>query len=206
MRIDDIIHLVRAARNSTGVTKITVIGTQSIFGKYSDAPRDLTESEDMDFFTPLEPGKSEEIEGSIGELSTFHGEFGVCGHGVAPETAILPKDWESRAITRQFAEAPGVDVVFLHPVDAVYSKMAAGREKDFEWVSRLFKHRLVNQGEVAILILQCEDEKLKSKLSRSFQIVTKKSPEAVSPASLRGPIFPEEGTGGETPSPNIPKL
>ncbi|HRJ72077.1 MAG TPA: hypothetical protein PLS03_07615, partial [Terrimicrobiaceae bacterium] len=51
--------------------------------------RSLIESEDMDFINPLELGKNEEIEGSLGELSAVHNEFDVCGHGVAPEPALF---------------------------------------------------------------------------------------------------------------------
>jgi hypothetical protein len=46
----------------------------------------------------------------------------------------------------------GVRVHCLAPIDLAYSKLAAGREKDFEFVSGLLHHKIVRRSELQRLI------------------------------------------------------
>ena len=188
MNHDDLSHILRAAQAASGESRLLVIGSQSILGSFPDAPRILRLSDEVDIATPDNPKKSDLIDGCIGEHSQFHVTFGIYGHGIAKETATLPPDWETRAISKTFEQVPNCTVTFLHPDDAVFSKLAAGRSKDFAWVNDVFKHRLSNQGSVARMILECEDKPLKNKLIRNFHISTGHTPDSVSPKhlSIRG--------------------
>jgi hypothetical protein len=45
---------------------------------------------EADYFPVDHPERADLIDGSIGELSPFHGTFGYYAHGVGPETALRP--------------------------------------------------------------------------------------------------------------------
>lgn len=98
MNADQLRHLLRAAARITGEREFIVIGSQAILGSHPDAPRSLRKSIEGDTYPRNRPEKSIEIDGAIGELSPFHQEFGYYAHGVAPETATLPRGWESRLV------------------------------------------------------------------------------------------------------------
>ena len=173
MRLNDVFHVIRAAHGSTGAKRFFIIGSQSILGAYPDAPKSLTASFEVDLaFSDYQ--LAIEVDGSLGELSPFHDTHGYFGHGVTEDAAILPKDWKSRKKIIAHPELHDVEITFLHPHDAVYSKLAAGREKDFEWAKEIFRLRLANQGQVAQLITQCDDPDLREKLERNFLIATGK--------------------------------
>jgi hypothetical protein len=89
------------------------------------------------------------IDGSIGELTRFHETFRIYAHAVAPETAKLQEDFRDRLIEM---DVGGVRAYCLAPIDLAYSKLAAGREKDFEFVSGLLHHKIVRRSELQRLI------------------------------------------------------
>ncbi len=60
--------------------------------------------------------------------------------------------------------------------DLAFSKLAAGREKDTEYVCELLKHQLINRGKVIRLIESVEDEELKNTLGRNWKIVLSQLP------------------------------
>jgi hypothetical protein len=78
---------------------------------------------------------SELIDGSIGQLSQFHNEFGYYGDGVSPVTAKMPTDWQQRAIEYAGAECPGVLALVPEENDVALAKLAAWREKDQDWLN-----------------------------------------------------------------------
>ena len=91
-------HLIRAAAGITGASEIVVIGSQAVLGQFPDAPGDLLVSLEADVFTFRDPADADLIEGSIGEGSPFHQTFGYYAHGVAEETAVLPRGWKERLV------------------------------------------------------------------------------------------------------------
>jgi hypothetical protein len=84
------------------------------------------------------------IDGNIGELTRFHETFRIYAHAVAPETAKLQRDFRDRLIKM---DVGGVRVHCLAPIDLAYSKLAAGREKGFEFVVGLLHHKIVRPSE-----------------------------------------------------------
>jgi hypothetical protein len=88
------------------------------------------------------------IDGSIGELSPFHDTFGYYGQGVGPETATVPRGWESRLIGVNNPNTRGATGWCLEVHDLVLSKYAAGREKDYEFVAAAIRHGLVQRDEL----------------------------------------------------------
>jgi len=118
------------------------------------------------------PEKAIEVDGAIGELSPFHHEYGYYAHGVAPETATLPDGWEQRLVELQVNDQQGTIGLCLEKHDLAFSKLAAGREKDFEFIHELLKHRLINRGKLLRLIESVKDENLKRLLARNWVIVS----------------------------------
>lgn len=164
-------HLLRAAANITGEKEFIIIGSQSILGSHPDAPRSLRKSIEGDTYPRFNPEKSIEIDGAIGELSLFHQQFGYYAHGVAPETATLPTGWEDRLIEFKVDDPSGTIGWCLEKHDLTFSKLAAGRRKDIEFIRELLKHRLVNRGRIQHLIEAEINEELKHLLIRNWTVV-----------------------------------
>jgi uncharacterized nucleotidyltransferase DUF6036 len=89
------------------------------------------------------------IDGNIGELTRFHETFRIYAHAVGPETATLPEDFNERLVEMDIG---GVRVHCLAPLDLAYSKLAAGREKDSEFVVALLHHKIIRPTELQRLI------------------------------------------------------
>lgn len=141
-------HIVRAAGSIADENTILVLGSQSILGAFPDAPQDLCVSREADVFPMNNPDKADLISGSIGEISVFDGTFGYYAHGLPPEACPLPSGWDSRLITFQNENTRGVVARCLHPLDLAASKLAAGREKDVEFVTAMLSHRLIRKSDL----------------------------------------------------------
>lgn len=138
-------HILRAAAAITGADEVVVVGSQAVLGSYPDAPRALTWSMEADVFTFRSTGDAHLIEGSIGEGSTFHRTFGYFGHGVGEETSTLPRGWRDRLVPVKTENTGGATGLCLEVHDLAVAKLAAGREKDLEYIHALFKHGLVDE-------------------------------------------------------------
>ena len=141
-------HVIRAAAAISGDDEIIVVGSQSILGQFPTAPPDLCKSNEADVYPKNKPEMADLIDGSIGELSPFHDTFGYYGQGVGPETATLPRGWESRLIAVNTPNTRGATGWCLEVHDLVLSKYAAGREKDYEFVTAAIRHGLVQRDEL----------------------------------------------------------
>ena len=103
MRRADPEHIIAAACTVAQQDQVLVIGSQSILATYSEyeLPAESTYSEEADLF-PLfddrEGTRSTLIDGSIGEMSQFHQQFGYYAQGVDRRTATLPEGWAERLV------------------------------------------------------------------------------------------------------------
>lgn len=148
MRRPQLEHIIRAATGITGATEFVVIGSQAILGQFPEAPDELLVSIELDVFSFRDPADSDLIDGSIGEGSPFHQTFGYYAHGVAEETAILPEGWRERLVPVRNENTGGASGLCLEVHDLAVSKLVAGREKDFEFVSGLLRHGLAQANVV----------------------------------------------------------
>jgi hypothetical protein len=171
MNAEQLRHILRAAAAITGERVFVVIGSQAILGSHPDAPRSLRKSVEGDTYPKNHPEKSIEVDGAIGELSPFHQEFGYYAHGVSPETATLPSGWEQRLVEFPVNDPPGTIGLCLEKHDLAFSKLAAGRKKDIEFIRELLKYRLINRGKLRRLIEAEEDQRLKEVLNHNWTIV-----------------------------------
>ena len=166
-------HIIRAAAGITGATEIVVIGSQAVLGQFPDSPADLLVSIEADVFTFRDPADADLIEGSIGEGSPFHQTFGYYAHGVAAETAMLPRDWKERLVPVRNANTGNGCGLCLEVHDLAVAKLAAGREKDVSFVAGLLRHKLANMSVIESRLRQSplSGQDLKLVLSRLKRLV-----------------------------------
>ena len=96
-------HLLRAATRIADDPNIIVIGSQAILGNFDaqNLPDEVTISVEADIAFRDDPdeAKADEVDGRIGELSSFHEEYGYYAQGVIITTAKLPSGWEDRVVS-----------------------------------------------------------------------------------------------------------
>jgi hypothetical protein len=145
---EDLEHIIRAAGAIAESETIIILGSQAVLGLFPDAPGELLASQEVDVYPRDDPARADLIDGSIGELSPFHRQFGYYAHGVGPETATLPGNWERRLVAVRNENTRGVTGLCLHPTDIAVSKLLAGREKDIRFVRDLLTFELVPEQEI----------------------------------------------------------
>jgi hypothetical protein len=148
MKRSELAHILRAACEVTQEPEILVIGSQAILASFGDdeLPSEAVRSIEADvaFLDDPDERKSDAVDGTIGEESSFHETFGIYGQGVSISTATLPAGWEQRLVAFKSPEAGTSRAVCLDPHDLVVSKLVAGREKDFEFGRALLAAGLVD--------------------------------------------------------------
>jgi hypothetical protein len=146
MKRSELEHIIRACANIADDDEIIIIGSQSILGRYPDAPAELTISNEADVFPKNKPDRWDLIDGSIGELSPFHQTFGYYAQGVEEGTAALPDGWKERLVPIRNPATRGATGWCLDVHDLVISKYVAGREKDQRFNRAAAAHGLVDRA------------------------------------------------------------
>jgi hypothetical protein len=141
-------HILRAAAGITGADRFVVIGSQAVLGTHPDAPAELLISREADVFTFRSEQDAELIDGSIGEGSPFHRTFGYFAHGVGETTAVLPSGWKDRLVAVRSPNTGGATGLCLELHDLAVAKLAAGREKDVEYVTGLLRHAFAGEATI----------------------------------------------------------
>ncbi len=170
MKRSDLEHILRASKSVTGETDFIVIGSQSILGRFPDAPRELRQSIEADLYPRFKPELAEKIEGNLGRYSQFDMTFGYHADGVGPETATLPDGWEGRLIRLSNENTGGAIGWCLEPHDLAFSKLAARREKDLTFVSSLLRFKMVRRSRVSGLIASVKDPALRNQLAEALEL------------------------------------
>jgi hypothetical protein len=138
----------RAASTVAGDPGILVIGSQSVLGSFTerDLPFEATASMEADvaFLDDPDDVKADQVDGAIGELSTFHETFGYYAQGVSVSTAVLPDGWRDRVVVFAASGVTQSRGLCLDPHDCVVSKLVAGREKDLTFAAALVREDLVS--------------------------------------------------------------
>jgi uncharacterized nucleotidyltransferase DUF6036 len=136
-------HAIRAACDIASDPEVIVFGSQSILGQYPDAPAALCMSAEVDIVPKNFPQRVEAIDGALGELSTFHHEFGFYVHGVPLANATLPDGWEGRTVSVSNSNTAGATGLCVEAHDLAASKLAAFRDKDRDFVRVLLIEKMV---------------------------------------------------------------
>jgi hypothetical protein len=171
MKRSEIEHVLRAAKGIAGEDEFILIGSQSILGAFPDAPLVLRRSIELDIYPKHHPEKSDLIDGAIGERSLFHETHGYYAHGVSPETAHLPAGWENRLVRLSSENTGGAIGWCLDVHDLAFSKLAAGRPKDLEFVGNLLRYKLARQMRIKRLIAEEQNAEIKPRLTQILAVV-----------------------------------
>ena len=160
MQRKELEHVIRAAGSIAEADELIILDSMAILGAYPDAPEELLISREVDTYPAAVPERADLIDGSIGELSPFHEQFGYYAHGVGPETAVLPAGWKERLVAVSNENTGGITGLCLHPADLAISKMIAGREKDLDYVGILLKQGLVDEDEIRSLLQELSQDQV----------------------------------------------
>lgn len=148
MTREQLAHVLRAASRIAGRREIIVIGSQAILGSFDDAvlPGEAIGSVEADlcFFGDTDDALADQVDGAIGEASTFHATFGYYAQGVSVSTAVLPPGWDQRLVTYTSPATEPAAGLCLDPHDLVAAKLAAGRPKDFDFVAALLRAGIID--------------------------------------------------------------
>ena len=145
MRRFELEHIIRAASAITKQDHIVVVGSQAILGQFPNAAQRLLVSMEADVFPIQRPELSIEIDGNIGENSTFHQTHGYYAHGVGEDTATLPDGWRQRLVPIHNPNTNNATGWCLDIHDLVTSKLVAGREKDMDFVAVILQKGMVQK-------------------------------------------------------------
>ncbi len=99
---------------------------------------------EADVFPKEAPQQSIVIDGAIGNLSLFHDTFGYYAHGVDDKTAIVPDGWMDRLVKVETTGTGNAIGWCLEVHDLAVSKLAAGREKDLEFVGAMVREKMIS--------------------------------------------------------------
>jgi len=137
-------HVLRAASAISNEREFVVIGSQAVLGQFPNAPDALLVSIEVDVYARHAPEKSDLIDAAIGELSAFHQTFGYYAHGVDETTATLPSGWAERLVPVHNENTGGATGWCLEIHDLAISKLAAGRERDLDFLQVLVREGMVD--------------------------------------------------------------
>lgn len=141
MNREDLEHIIGAAAVVTNEYEFIIVGSQSILGPIPYPPDVFKLSAEADIYPRDAEGKSELIEGALGEGSQFHTTYGYYAQCVDSTTAKLPLGWEGRLHRIQSEKGTNGRVgLCLDVIDLFMSKAAANREKDREFNLALLQH------------------------------------------------------------------
>ena len=176
MKKSELEHVIRAAKEITGETEFVVIGSQALHGAFPNLVDKLVTSHECDIYIPNAPEKTELLN-SIGMLTPFAQTYGYYADPVDPDTAKLPKSWARRKIAVSTRNTNGAIYYCPAPEDLVFSKLAAGREKDFRFVRALLARNLIKLASVRRFIAGIEDPVFQKLMADRLTIAANTVPE-----------------------------
>ena len=100
LRKEDIDHILRAAAAVTNQSSFVLIGTGAVIATARHVPASMMMTPEIDLYVESDDNEtfSDLIDATIGHGSMFHRTFHYHGDGVGAHTAIMPRDWRSRAV------------------------------------------------------------------------------------------------------------
>lgn len=138
-------HLIRASGAIAADHELVIIGSQSILAQFPQAPATLRVSMEADLYPRNKPELADLVDGSIGEGSFFHEQFGYYAQGVGPKTAVLPAGWADRLARIDNENTNGIVGLCLDVHDLAISKYVANRAKDREFTRELARQTMTKR-------------------------------------------------------------
>lgn len=121
-----------------------VFGSQSILGTVAKPPKVCLISQEVDLYPKNYPQAVLLIVNELGRRSSFADKNGFFVDCVTPDLAAFPDGWTERLIPFRTKRTGGVTGWCMELHDVVASKLAAGRDKDMEYVRALLATELLN--------------------------------------------------------------
>lgn len=174
MNIEALHHVIRATAGVTGYKKFLILGSQAILGHCMEKGFDFSFNDSMEVdIAPIPENEimADLISGTIGEMSPFHQNFGYCADGCSMRTPVFPLGWENRVANYTFES--DIDVYFPSPEDLAFSKYIAGREKDLEFVKKLWQEDLLKPDVMVQLLTLLPKERMEGREEIVRQRVTR---------------------------------
>lgn len=160
MRREKLDHLLRAASTVTGHRCFVLVGSAAILIRCKNIPGDMLLTPEADLYVPDVPNAedlSDAIEANIGQGSSFHQQYGYYCDGVSAGTAVMPADWQARAVAYESPGCPGITAIVADPADIALAKMVAWREKDKAWLMSGLRSGLFDLGLMATRLPRMPD-------------------------------------------------
>jgi hypothetical protein len=151
MKKQQVDHVLRAAGVITGEKQFIIIGSQSLHGKYPDAPDDIMRSFEVDLIAAKNADRTEWLN-AIGQDSPFHEAFGYYADPVDETTAKLPRGWKGRLVNLPEGDTGGVRGLCLDPHDLAIAKYVARRDKDRQFTRELARRGYVKRPRLLELL------------------------------------------------------
>ncbi len=153
MKREQLEHVLRAASTIAAEHDFLVVGSAAVLGTFDDdeLPMEATRSDEADLAPYNDPDgeKSLLVEGSLGQGSQFHATFGYYADGVDFRTAIAPTGWQERLVSFATPGCGDGRGWCLERHDLAAAKLAAGRQKDYEFVEALLAVGLLDLATIA---------------------------------------------------------
>ena len=140
MERSDLEHIIRAAADILSVDELVIVGSQSILGRYPNAPSPLKTSMEADVYPLSDPDPDQteiKLAGLMGEMSYFFKTFGIWVDPVTERTSTLPDGWKDRLVEVCNANTNGAVGWCLDPTDLAIAKHVAGRDKDIAFTETM---------------------------------------------------------------------
>jgi hypothetical protein len=185
MKRDALFPLLAEVRKLLNDTLPVVVGSQSAYGQAAWLPAVVKTSLEVDIMLKPEMDSQRLIRKRLGMDSPYHAEHGVYADPLGIGIVSLPPHWEDRLVeVRDDAGELAFLALELH--DTAVSKLMAGREKDFEFLTELLLGGVLQMERFLERALQMRDTvhvgALRPRLQRLRDVfMAKKLPELTAP-------------------------
>ncbi len=89
---------------------------------------------------------------------------------MGPDTALLPKGWETRLTPVCNENTGGATGWCIDPCDLTIAKLYAARPKDIAFIRAMLKHHFIRPVEIERLIATFDDAQLRQRLTDAFAV------------------------------------
>jgi hypothetical protein len=173
VRKSDLIKLIDEFRRLSGEEPPVIVGSQALHAVVEVLPEVARKSIECDFLLSSDNFyKRAEIDEKLGVFSEFQVETGFYADALGLATVVLPDGWKER-LKPLFGTDGTLLALCLDPYDLAASKLIAGREKDFLFLSSLMASEVLDVDEFLKRVLsvqsKIENDVLKNRLEKLKQ-------------------------------------
>jgi hypothetical protein len=147
--LSDVHDALRAAAEAYGREQFIIVGVGSLAASQLPIDSQLRSTVDIDLFPTWDASQATRwaaADLSIGNGSPFHRDHGFYIERVGEwTTQQLPSTWASRAT---HLHIDSIHAQVIHPLDLIYAKLTAARQKDLYFVRRVIELQVFTQQQI----------------------------------------------------------